>query len=184
MSKDTQLQKLGRLTVGEFFARFPDDDACLNHIMEVRYGLRHTCTGLRGLRHIPQAGGPPRVLMRALRPPRLSDSRDRLSGHAHAAASLVLRDLSVRHDAPRRERQGATARARCDLQNRVAHGPANPHAHGEGRRLRRTARATSKLMRRISAATARGKWPAAARTRPLCSASSNVAAARARWCRI
>src|ERR1700728_2048759 len=43
MSKDTQLQKLGRLTVGEFFARFPDDDACLSHIMEVRYGLRHTC---------------------------------------------------------------------------------------------------------------------------------------------
>jgi transposase len=43
MSKDTQIQKLGRLTVGEFFARFPDDEACLNHIMEVRYGLRHVC---------------------------------------------------------------------------------------------------------------------------------------------
>ena len=43
MSKDTQLQKLGKLTVGEFFARFPDDDACLNHIMEVRFGLRHEC---------------------------------------------------------------------------------------------------------------------------------------------
>ena len=41
MSKRTQFQKLGRLTVGEFFARFPDDDACLVHIMEVRYGLRH-----------------------------------------------------------------------------------------------------------------------------------------------
>lgn len=43
MSKDTQLQKLGKLTVGEFFARFPDDEACLSHIMEVRYGQRHTC---------------------------------------------------------------------------------------------------------------------------------------------
>jgi transposase len=43
MSKDTQLQKLGRLTVSEFFGRFPDDEACLSHIMEVRYGLRHTC---------------------------------------------------------------------------------------------------------------------------------------------
>lgn len=47
MSKDTQIQKLGRLTVGEFFARFPDDDACLNHIMEVRYGMRHVCAACR-----------------------------------------------------------------------------------------------------------------------------------------
>ena len=53
MSKDTQFQKLGRLTVGEFFARFPDDGACLNHIMEVRYGLRHVCAacGVEGTFH-------------------------------------------------------------------------------------------------------------------------------------
>jgi transposase-like protein len=31
------------LTVREFFKRFPSDDACLQHVMEVRYGLRHTC---------------------------------------------------------------------------------------------------------------------------------------------
>jgi transposase len=37
------LAKLGRLTVKEFFARFPDDASCLNHIMEVRYGVRHEC---------------------------------------------------------------------------------------------------------------------------------------------
>lgn len=43
MLKDTQIQRLGKLTVGEFFARFADDDACLSHIMEVRYGLRHEC---------------------------------------------------------------------------------------------------------------------------------------------
>jgi Transposase zinc-ribbon domain/ISXO2-like transposase domain len=42
-SKQTKLQKLGRFTVREFFERFPDDDACLTHIMEVRYGLRHEC---------------------------------------------------------------------------------------------------------------------------------------------
>jgi transposase len=36
-------EKLGKLTVKDFFARFPDDDACLSHIMEVRYGLRHDC---------------------------------------------------------------------------------------------------------------------------------------------
>ena len=32
-----------KMTVREFFARFPDDDACLEHVMEVRYGLRHVC---------------------------------------------------------------------------------------------------------------------------------------------
>lgn len=37
------LKHLGKLTVREFFARFPDDDACLTHVMEVRFGLRHTC---------------------------------------------------------------------------------------------------------------------------------------------
>lgn len=31
------------LSVRQFFARFPDDDACLAHVMEVRYGLRHVC---------------------------------------------------------------------------------------------------------------------------------------------
>jgi len=31
------------LSVREFFARFPTDDACLEHVMNVRYGLRHPC---------------------------------------------------------------------------------------------------------------------------------------------
>jgi transposase len=53
MGKDAQFRKLGRLTVGEFFARFPDDDACLNHIMEVRFGMRHVCQacGVEGTFH-------------------------------------------------------------------------------------------------------------------------------------
>ena len=34
---------MAKLTVREFFKRFPDDDACLKHVMDVRYGLRHTC---------------------------------------------------------------------------------------------------------------------------------------------
>lgn len=46
-------KKLGKLTVKEFFARFPDDDACLTHIMEVRHGLRHVCRacGVEGTFH-------------------------------------------------------------------------------------------------------------------------------------
>ena len=31
------------LTVREFFKRFPDDETCLTHIMDVRYGMKHTC---------------------------------------------------------------------------------------------------------------------------------------------
>src|ERR1019366_642833 len=30
-------------SVRQFFARFPNDEACLEHIMSVRYGLRHDC---------------------------------------------------------------------------------------------------------------------------------------------
>jgi hypothetical protein len=29
--------------VREFFARYPNDDACLDHVMNVRYGMRHAC---------------------------------------------------------------------------------------------------------------------------------------------
>ncbi|MEX2644159.1 MAG: IS1595 family transposase [Acetobacterales bacterium] len=30
-------------TITEFFKRFPDDEACLNHLMEVRYGMEGEC---------------------------------------------------------------------------------------------------------------------------------------------
>lgn len=30
-------------SVREFFARFPDDEACLTHIMQVRFGMKHVC---------------------------------------------------------------------------------------------------------------------------------------------
>lgn len=32
-----------KLTIQQFFKRFPDEEACLLHVMEVRYGLRHVC---------------------------------------------------------------------------------------------------------------------------------------------
>jgi len=35
--------KAPEFSVREFFQRFPNDDACLAHIMEVRYGMRHDC---------------------------------------------------------------------------------------------------------------------------------------------
>lgn len=33
-----------KLTVTQFFKQFPSEDACLEHVMKVRFGLRHTCT--------------------------------------------------------------------------------------------------------------------------------------------
>ena len=33
----------GPFSVREFFDRFPDEAACLQRIMELRYGLRHDC---------------------------------------------------------------------------------------------------------------------------------------------
>jgi transposase len=49
----TKEDNLGRLSVREFFARFPDEDTCLTHIMEVRYGQRHICgaCGVEGTFH-------------------------------------------------------------------------------------------------------------------------------------
>jgi transposase-like protein len=32
-----------KLTVRQFFERFPNDDACLEHVMALHYGLRHVC---------------------------------------------------------------------------------------------------------------------------------------------
>lgn len=39
----TKCSNVQPFSVREFFQRFPDDDACLTHIMEVRYGMRHPC---------------------------------------------------------------------------------------------------------------------------------------------
>jgi len=39
----TRCSNVQPFSVREFFDRFPTDDACLEHVMRVRYGLRHTC---------------------------------------------------------------------------------------------------------------------------------------------
>lgn len=71
------------LSVREFFARFPDDDACLKHVMEVRYGLRHPCDKCLHLSTFHR-------LANRLKPSRLrlleSESRD---GHAGTLKTLL-----------------------------------------------------------------------------------------------
>jgi transposase len=39
----TRISNVQTFSVREFFERFPTDDSCLEHVMEVRYGLRHPC---------------------------------------------------------------------------------------------------------------------------------------------
>lgn len=34
---------MAKLTIREFFKRFPDDESCLNHLFEVRFGQGHEC---------------------------------------------------------------------------------------------------------------------------------------------
>ena len=36
-----------KLTVKQFFAKYPTDDTCLDHVMEVRFGFRHVLSGVR-----------------------------------------------------------------------------------------------------------------------------------------
>jgi transposase-like protein len=43
MPKKPNPSQVVPFSVREFFERFPTDDACLEHVMEVRYGLRHPC---------------------------------------------------------------------------------------------------------------------------------------------
>src|SRR5579863_2963908 len=42
-SKNFRESNVVAFSVREFFERFPNDDLCLEHVMEVRYGLRHPC---------------------------------------------------------------------------------------------------------------------------------------------
>ena len=39
-SRGQNVSGVQAFSVREFFARFPNDDACLDRIMEVRYGMR------------------------------------------------------------------------------------------------------------------------------------------------
>ncbi|MBV9202922.1 MAG: IS1595 family transposase [Alphaproteobacteria bacterium] len=42
-SGDRNPSQVQPFSIREFFERFPTDDACLEHLMELRYGLRHPC---------------------------------------------------------------------------------------------------------------------------------------------
>ena len=89
-------------SVREFFERFPTEESCLEHLMELRHGLRHPCDKCLHLSTFHRLADRPGLYLRALWRERSSDGRDDLSGHPDAAAHVVLCDLPVRHDAARR----------------------------------------------------------------------------------
>ena len=127
----TQVSNVQAYSVREFFAEFQNDDACLTRIMEVRYGLRHVCgkCGKEASFH------------------KLADRRAyscaQCGHHVYPCAGTIFQDsrtsLQVWFYAlylfiatrPWRVRQGASADARRDLQDGLAHGAANPHPDGQ-----------------------------------------------------
>jgi transposase len=69
-----------KLSVHEFFQQFPSDDACLEHVMEVRYGLRHTC----------QACGVDSTFHRLAKRPAYSCAQ--CGHHVYPCAGTILQD--------------------------------------------------------------------------------------------
>ena len=127
-------------SVGEFFARFPDDDACLEHVMKVRYGLRHPCDKCLNLSTFHRL---------AVRP---AYSCAHCGHHVYPCAGTIFQDsrtslqiwfyaiylfVATRHGVSGKELQRTLG---VTYKNRVAHGAANPHADEQGRRLRDAAR--------------------------------------------
>jgi uncharacterized protein (DUF983 family) len=107
----SQLQPLPVFSVRDFFKRFPDDDAYLENVMEVRYGLRHTCSPC----------GESATFNRLAK--RKAYSCSRCGAHVYPCAGTVFQDsryaadrlalchLPVRGHSARCLRQGATAPA-------------------------------------------------------------------------
>ena len=109
-------------TIQDFFKRFPDDTACLDHLMKLRYGDSLDCpkcgkhgrfTRIRKMpayqcawcgHHIhPMAGTPFEEL-------------------PNPAPVLVLRDVPVHHNSAWRTSEGVATPAWHNVQNSVAHG--------------------------------------------------------------
>ena len=110
-------------TVYDFMKRFPDDDACLEHVMRLRYGETFDC---------PSCGRNGRYSRIKKRPVyQCSYCSHQISPKVGTPfqksrtplQKMVLCHFPVHHDAARRIGEGNPATNRRDLQGRVAHGP-------------------------------------------------------------
>ncbi len=95
------------MTVREFFQKFPDDETCLEHIFESRFGRGHKCPNCEKSSNWYRT----RLFLSVVRIPSAPDCRHTVRAFTHAPATLVLRHLLVHHDPPRRLPQRATATA-------------------------------------------------------------------------
>ena len=136
----TKASNVQAYSVREFFEEFANDETCLTRVMAVRYGLRHVCEKcgkdatfhkIAGRRAFSCAACGDHVY-----PLRWHD----LSGQPDSPANVVLCDLSLHRDAPRRKRQGASTLTWRHLQDSVAHRPSNPRSYDKSRLLRNAQR--------------------------------------------
>ena len=123
------------LTVQQFFALFPDDDTCLDHLFRTRFGEQVLCGKCHRISKFYRIAA---ELAYSCRGAAITSIRwsARRSRRPIRPAALVLRHVPVHHDPARGFRQGTAAPVRLLLQNRLAHGPRDPQVHGRARRRR------------------------------------------------
>ena len=143
-----------KLSVQEFFQRFPSDDACLDHVMAVRFGAAALCPTCKADATFHRLAN------------RKAYSCSYCGHHIYPCAGTIFQDsrtslqlwfyaiylfVTTRHGVSGKELHRA---ARRDQEDRLAHGPADPQADGEAPTASRCWPATSSLMRPMSAAVA------------------------------
>ena len=79
-----------KLTVREFFNRFSTDDACLDHVMEVRYGTRHVCEKCKQEATFHRVWGRSRDGSKT--EPRKAYSCSRCGHHVYPCAGTIFQD--------------------------------------------------------------------------------------------
>ena len=102
-------------TVTDFFRLFPTDDACLEHLWNIRFGDEVECEKCGKVGKFYRLRKEP-----AYSCPRCGhhihpDGWDTIRKEPHAASEVVLCHVHVYHYPPRRSGERASAPARCDL---------------------------------------------------------------------
>jgi len=86
------------LTVQQFFAQFPTDDACLDHLFRTRFGEQVQCPKCNRISKFLPAGLRVGLQLPVVRPPLAPDGRYPVRKDPHLTAALVLRHVSVLDD--------------------------------------------------------------------------------------
>jgi hypothetical protein len=71
----TKEEAKASLTIREFLAQFSTDEACLNHLFDIRFGQGHKCPKCSRKAEMVSVQGGTRLCLRKLRTPFASHSR-------------------------------------------------------------------------------------------------------------